>query len=123
MKVIKRNGSEVDFDISKIEKAITKANNAGRRRELTEEQIREASEYICYKCEKMKRAVSVEEIQDMVENQIMAHGAFEIAKGYVKYRYTRSLVRSPTPPMTESFPSSSATTKKSFRKTPTKTLS
>ncbi len=93
MKVIKRNGSEVDFDISKIEKAITKANNAGRRRELTEEQIREASEYICYKCEKMKRAVSVEEIQDMVENQIMAHGAFEIAKGYVKYRYTRSLVR------------------------------
>ena len=93
MKVIKRNGSEVDFDVTKIETAISKANNAGRRKELTNEQIKEAAEYICYKCEKMKRAVSVEEIQDMVENQIMANGAFEIAKGYVKYRYTRSLVR------------------------------
>ena len=60
---------------------------------MTEEQIREAAEYIAYKCEKMNRAVSVEEIQDMVENQIMASGAFEVAKGYVRYRYNRSLVR------------------------------
>ena len=93
MKVIKRNGSEVDFDRSKIIAAITKANNSGQHRELTEGQILEAADYITYKCEKMNRAVSVEEIQDMVENQIMANGAFEIARNYVKYRYTRSLVR------------------------------
>ncbi len=93
MRVIKRNGSEVDFDIQKIITAITKANDASVRRELTGEQIREAAEYIRYKCEKMNRAVSVEEIQDMVENQIMATGAFEVAKGYVKYRYIRSLIR------------------------------
>ena len=93
MKVIKRNGSEVDFDSSKIIVAITKANEASLHREMTEEQIREAAEYIAYKCEKMNRAVSVEEIQDMVENQIMASGAFEVAKGDVRYRYNRSLVR------------------------------
>ena len=93
MKVIKRNGSEVDFDSSKIIVAITKANEASLHREMTEEQIREAAEYIAYKCEKMNRAVSVEEIQDMLENQIMASGAFEVAKGYVRYRYNRSLVR------------------------------
>ena len=93
MKVIKRNGSEVDFDISKIISAITKANNSGQHKELTEGQILEAADYINYKCEKMNRAVSVEEIQDMVENQLMANGAFEIARNYVKYRYNRSLVR------------------------------
>ena len=93
MKVIKRNGSEVDFDVNKIIAAITKANNSGMHKELTEGQIIEAAEYINYKCEKTNRAVSVEEIQDMVENQIMANGAFEIAKNYVKYRYTRSLIR------------------------------
>ena len=93
MKVIKRNGSEVEFDKSKIIAAITKANNSGQHKELTEGQILEAADYINYKCEKMNRAVSVEEIQDMVENQIMANGAFEIARNYVKYRYNRSLVR------------------------------
>ena len=93
MKVIKRNGSEVDFDKYKIIAAITKANNSGQHKELTEGQILEAADYINYKCEKMNRAVSVEEIQDMVENQIMANGAFEIARNYVKYRYNRSLVR------------------------------
>lgn len=93
MKVIKRNGSEVEFDIEKIITAMTKANDAGINKEMTDEQIREAAEYIQYKCDKMNRAVSVEEIQDMVENQIMANGAFEIAKSYVKYRYTRSLIR------------------------------
>ena len=96
MKVIKRNGSEVDFDISKIISAITKANNSGQHKELTEGQILEAADYINYKCEKRNRAVSVEEIQDMVENQIMANGAFEIARNYVKYRYNRSLVRKST---------------------------
>ena len=93
MKVIKRNGSEVDFDIEKIVVAITKSDLAGVRREMTDGQIREAAEYISYKCSRMNRAVSVEEIQDMVENQIMASGAFETAKNYVRYRYQRSLVR------------------------------
>ena len=93
MKVIKRNGSEVEFDKNKIIVAITKANEANVFHELTENQINEAADYIQYKCEKLNRAVSVEEIQDMVENQIMAHGAFEVAKEYVRYRYQRSLVR------------------------------
>ena len=93
MKVIKRNGSEVQFDKNKIIVAITKANEANVFHELTENQINEAADYIQYKCEKLNRAASVEEIQDMVENQIMAHGAFEVAKEYVRYRYQRSLIR------------------------------
>ena len=93
MKVIKRNGSEVEFDPAKIIKAISKANIATLHGKMTDEQIREAAEYISYKCEKMNRAISVEEIQDMVENQIMSSGAFEVAKNYVRYRYNRSLVR------------------------------
>lgn len=93
MKVIKRNGSEVNFDIKKIVAAIAKANKAALREELTEEQIEEIAEYINFKCSKMNRAISVEEMQDMVENQIMAQGAFNVARCYVKYRYTRSLVR------------------------------
>ena len=93
MKVIKRNGSEVEFDKNKIIVAITKANEANVSHELTPNQIKEAADYIEYKCDKLKRAASVEEIQDMVENQIMANGAFEVAKEYVRYRYQRSLVR------------------------------
>lgn len=93
MKVIKRNGSEVNFDIKKIVAAITKANKAAVREELTKEQIHEIAEYIDFRCKKMKRAISVEEMQDMVENQIMAQGAFNVARCYVKYRYTRTLVR------------------------------
>ena len=93
MKVIKRNGSEVDFDITKIQAAVQKANKAAVRQELTQEQIQELSEYIHFKCNRMNRAVSVEEMQDMVENQIMAQGAFNVARCYVRYRYTRSLVR------------------------------
>lgn len=93
MKVIKRNGSEVDFDIGKIQAAVTKANKAAVRQELTQEQIREIAEYIHFKCNRMNRAISVEEMQDMVENQIMSQGAFNVARCYVRYRYTRSLVR------------------------------
>lgn len=93
MKIIKRNGSEMDFDVSKIANAITKASNACENASLTDEQIKDISEYVEYKCTKMNRAVSVEEIQDMVENQIMATGAFEIARRYVRYRYQRTLVR------------------------------
>ena len=91
---MKRNGAEAVFDISKIEAAITKANNADQQtRELTAGQIRLIAENVTKSCEKMNRTMSVEEIQDMVENQIMAQGAFEVAKRYIRYRYTRSLVR------------------------------
>ena len=93
MKIIKRNGSEVDFDLGKIITAVTKANNAGTKKELNDSQIREIAEYVEFKLSKANRAFSVEEIQDIVENQIMAQGAFETAKRYVKYRYTRFLVR------------------------------
>ena len=93
MKIIKRNSSEEVFNGEKIINAVTKANNAGDKRYLTNEQIRDIAEYVEYKCSKMGRAVSVEEIQDMVEDQIMAKGAFELARRYVKYRYTRSLIR------------------------------
>lgn len=93
MKIIKRNGSEAAFEMDKIKRAVEKANEASRKHELTEEEIADITEYISYRCNKMNRAVSVEEIQDMVENQIMARGAFEVARGYVRYRYNRSLVR------------------------------
>ena len=62
-------------------------------RTLTDSQIEDIAEYVEFKCNKLNRAVSVEEIQDMVENQIMATGAFELARKYVRYRYKRSLVR------------------------------
>ena len=93
MKIIKRNGSEEDFNIEKIINAVRKANNSADTPFLTEEQILDISDYVEYKCNKMKRAVSVEEIQDMVEDQLMAKGAFELARRYVRYRYNRSLVR------------------------------
>ena len=93
MKIIKRNGSEENFNGTKIIAAVTKANNASDKQYLSTEQITDIAEYVEYKCMKMNRAVSVEEIQDMVEDQIMAKGAFELARNYVKYRYNRSLVR------------------------------
>ncbi len=93
MKIIKRNGSEEEFDISKIVAAISKANNDSGKCELSQEQILDIAEYVEYKCGKMSRMVSVEEIQDMVEDQLMAKGTFDLAKRYVRYRYKRSLVR------------------------------
>ena len=94
MKIIKRNGSEVAFDIDKISIAITKANEVVDESErMTPTQIKRIAESVALQCEKMNRAPSVEEIQDLVEKQIMAHGAFEVAKRYITYRYTRSLVR------------------------------
>ena len=94
MKVIKRNGTEVVFDITKIIAAITKANESveeGAR--MTPMQVKRIAEFVELSCLKMNRSPSVEEIQDLVEYQIMAHGAYEVAKNYVTYRYTRSLVR------------------------------
>ena len=94
MKVIKRNGTEVVFDITKIIAAITKANNVVEENErMTPMQIQRIAESVELACQKMNRSPSVEEIQDLVEKQIMAHGAFEVAKRYITYRYTRSLVR------------------------------
>ena len=94
MKIIKRNGSEAAFDSSKIVAAVTKANDADEQsKELTKEQILEIAAQVEKDCLSMGRAPSVEEIQDMVENQIMEQGAFEVAKRYIKYRYIRSLAR------------------------------
>ena len=94
MKIIKRNKAEVDFDRSKIEIAVSKANNAVPENErMTRVQIERIADSVQKTCESMGRALSVEEIQDLVEKQIMAHGAFEVAKHYITYRYTRSLVR------------------------------
>ncbi|MBR3750885.1 MAG: anaerobic ribonucleoside-triphosphate reductase [Clostridia bacterium] len=94
MKIIKRNGSEVDFNIEKIEVAVTKANDVVNDAEkMTPMQIKRIAQSVALSCQKMNRALSVEEIQDLVEKQIMAHGAFEVAKRYITYRYTRSLVR------------------------------
>ncbi len=94
MKVIKRNASEVVFDITKIITAITKANEAVDEAErMTPMQIKRIAEAVELSCMRMNRAPSVEEIQDHVEKQIMAHGAYEVAKKYITYRYTRNLVR------------------------------
>ena len=94
MNVIKRNGTEDSFDIEKIVAAISKANNSVEEKaRMTPLQVRRIAEFVELSCLKMNRAPSVEEIQDLVEYQIMAHGAYEVAKNYVTYRYTRSLVR------------------------------
>ena len=94
MKIIKRNGSEATFDLVKIIAAVTKANNVvAEDARMTPMQIRRIAESVENSCLSMNRALSVEEIQDLVENRIMAHGAFEVAKNYITYRYTRTLVR------------------------------
>ena len=93
MKIIKRNGAEEVFDIKKIVVAVTKADASSENRSLTDSQIEDIAEFVEFKCNKLNRAVSVEEIQDMVENQIMATGAFDLARRYVRYRFKRSLVR------------------------------
>ena len=94
MKIIKRNGSEAIFDITKIIVAVTKANSAVPEADrMTPMQIQRIAESVELQCQNNGRSSTVEEIQDMVETQIMAHGAFEVAKHYITYRYTRSLVR------------------------------
>ena len=94
MRVIKRNGAEVEFDIVKIIAAVTKANDVvDEEARMTPVQIQRIAESVELACQSLGRAPTVEEIQDFVEHQIMAHGAFEVAKRYITYRYTRSLVR------------------------------
>ena len=94
MKIIKRNGSEVTFDKEKIIKAISKANCAvAEESRMTEKQIERIAHRVVLACENIGHSPSVEEVQDFVERQIMAHGAYEVAKAYITYRYTRTLVR------------------------------
>ena len=94
MKIIKRNGSEAVFDITKIIQAIGRANRtAAESEQLTPTQIQRIAERVELNCKEMNRSPGVEEIQDLVETQIMAHGAYDVAKKYITYRYTRNLVR------------------------------
>jgi len=94
MKIIKRSGSEVVFDVEKIVAAIIKANESVLDYEkLSDKTIEEIARNVENACENMKRSPSVEEIQDMVENQLMNHRAFNVARNYITYRYKRALVR------------------------------
>ena len=94
MRIIKRNGSEAAFDISKIISAITRANDTvDESIRLTAAQIREIADNVVAHCQELGRSPNVEEVQDMVEKQIMAHDAYDVAKNYITYRYTRALVR------------------------------
>ena len=94
MKIIKRDGSEAKFDIQKIIVAVSKANESvAPEIRMTELQIRRIAEAVTIACEELGRSPSVEEVQDLVEKQIMAHGAFEVAKAYITYRYNRAFIR------------------------------
>ena len=94
MKIIKRNGAEVPFDITKIITAVTKASDSvGGQSRLTKDQITQIAADVTDQCQALNRAVSVEEVQDMVENQLMEIKAHDIARHYITYRYIQSLKR------------------------------
>ena len=94
MKIIKRSGAEEEFSIAKILAAVSKANQTVEfKNALTAQQIEAIGEYVSGICKALDRALSVEEIQDIVETRIMQEGAFEVAKKYITYRYMRNLVR------------------------------
>ena len=94
MKIVKRSGEEQEFDIEKIRSAVAKANQTVPfKNALTAQQINAIADHAAGICEALDRSLSVEEIQDIVETRIMQEGAFEVAKKYITYRYTRSLVR------------------------------
>ncbi len=94
MKIIKRSGAEVVFDLDKIINAIRKANETVREEDkLTEDEIDAIAEVVADYCEEMKHSPNVEEIQDMVENQLMKYNAYTMARNYITYRYKRALVR------------------------------
>ena len=94
MKVIKRSGEEVLFDANKIKKAVQKANEATEvHHQADEEVIQQISEGVVAKCKALSRSVSVEEIQDMVENALMEAKVYQVAHNYITYRYERALVR------------------------------
>ncbi len=94
MRIIKRSGTETAFDITKIVAAVEKANKeVVEKNRLTQEQIKEIAKKVTLTCSSMNRTFSVEEIQDLVENEIMETQAFEVARKYITYRYKRALVR------------------------------
>lgn len=93
MKVIKRSGEEVNFDVTKIENAIRKASAATPNTKMHELEVLAIAQIVAEKCEDFSRSPSVEEIQDLVENEIMRHGYFAVAHNYITYRYERALVR------------------------------
>ena len=94
MKIIKRNGTEAIFDDRKIFAAVSKANEAvEKNHRISPEEIEKITKNVCEECQKLSRTPGVEEVQDMVEREIMALGAFILAKTYITYRYTRELVR------------------------------
>ena len=94
MKIIKRNGAEVPFDITKIITAVTKASDSvGGQARLSREQITQIAAAVTDKCQHLNRAVSVEEVQDLVENQLMDIQAHDVARHYITYRYVQSLKR------------------------------
>ena len=94
MKIIKRNGAEVPFDITKIITAVTKASDSvGGQSRLTKDQITQIAADVTDQCQALNRAVSVEEVQDMVENQLMDIKAHDVARHYITYRYVQSLKR------------------------------
>lgn len=94
MRIIKRSGTEAAFDISKIVAAVEKANKEVVEKDrLTPEQIKEIAKKVTLTCSSMNRTFSVEEIQDLVENEIMETQTFEVARKYITYRYKRALVR------------------------------
>ncbi|MDE5598524.1 MAG: anaerobic ribonucleoside-triphosphate reductase, partial [Lachnospiraceae bacterium] len=94
MKIIKRSGAEVAFDLEKIVAAIKKANDSVKDKDkLTDNEIDSIAEVVADHCEEMKHSPSVEEIQDMVENQLMKYNAYTMARNYITYRYKRALVR------------------------------
>ena len=94
MKVIKRSGEEVSFDAQKIIIAVTKANKAtAPSDQITEQQITDVTNRVIQKCNEIAHSISVEEIQDLVEKELMAEGAYTLAKNYITYRYERALAR------------------------------
>ena len=94
MKIIKRNGAEVPFDITKIITAVTKASDSvGGQARLTREQITQIAAAVTDQCQQLNRAISVEEVQDLVENQLMDIQAHDVARHYITYRYVQSLKR------------------------------
>lgn len=122
MKIIKRNGSEAVFDISKIIAAVTKANNVvASNQRLTKEQITAIADDVAQECQSRNHAMNVEEIQDLVEDAIMQTNAYEVARKYITYRYVQSLRRTHNTTDDRILSSSSATMRKSSRKTPIKT--
>ena len=122
MKIIKRNGAEVPFDITKIITAVTKASDSvGGQARLSREQITQIAAAVTDQCQQLNRAVSVEEVQDLVENQLMDIQAHDVARHYITYRYVQSLKRQTNTTDERILSLIESRTKRSNRKTPIRT--